>query len=112
MYKVSHKQYFQEYGKQYTQLIKRRAMQMVGNDRIECVRCGCNDIRLLEINHVNGGGAKDHKNTGLGGFNFYRAIVKGLRKTDDLDIHCRVCNALHYLELKYGRLDYDIHFKT
>ncbi len=69
----------------------------------ECVNCGCDDIRLLEINHKNGGGGKEYKARG----NFtslYRDIIALRRPVDDLEILCRVCNAKHYLESKYGNL--------
>jgi len=30
------------------------------------------------------------------------------RDTKDLEVTCKVCNAKHYLELKYGKLPYQI----
>lgn len=78
---------------------RRRALMLVGDGAIACVRCGCDRPELLEINHKNGGGRKD-----LVGKWFYRAIVKLERKTDDLELLCRPCNAIHYLESKYGPL--------
>ena len=68
-----------------------------------CVRCGCDDLRLLEINHKNGGGGKEYKQ-GKNAMAIYRDIAMLRRSTDDLELLCRVCNALHYLESKYGRL--------
>lgn len=35
---------------------------------------------------------------------FYRDIIALRRPVDDLEILCRVCNAKHYLEMKYGKL--------
>ena len=46
------------------------------------------------------------------GSSFIRAIVLGDRKIDDLNILCRPCNSLHYLELKHGKLPYKITWKT
>ena len=37
-----------------------------------------------------------------------RCITNGTRKVDDLELRCYVCNALHYLELKHGRLPMSI----
>ena len=68
-----------------------------------CNSCGCDDRRLLEINHKNGGGGKELAK-GYNSVKFYRDIAGLRRKVDDLEILCRVCNAKHYLELKYGKL--------
>lgn len=78
---------------------RRRALIIVGQGTIACVRCGCDRAELLEINHKNGGGRRD-----LVGKWFYRSIVKLERETDDLELLCRPCNAIHYLEMKYGPL--------
>jgi hypothetical protein len=70
-----------------------------------CVSCGCDDMRLLEVNHKNGGGGKEMgKGIANKSMTFYRDITMLRRKTDDLEVLCRVCNAKHYLELKYGKL--------
>lgn len=36
----------------------------------------------------------------------------GRRKIDDLNILCRVCNALHYLQLKYGNIPMRVLWKS
>ena len=64
-----------------------------------CVYCGCDDIRFLEINHKEGGGAKEVL---VSGSNFYWAIIKGRRPVDDLEITCGLDNKLHFYRLKYG----------
>lgn len=65
---------------------------------LKCIRCGCNDIRFLEINHKNGISHEERKESKHIG----KAIVKGWRKTSDLEILCRPCNHIHYLEMKFG----------
>jgi len=35
---------------------------------------------------------------------FYFDIASGKRKTDDLELLCKPCNAIHCLELKHGPL--------
>ena len=72
--------------------------------KIECVRCGCNDLRLLEVNHKNGDGRKNDYDIYGNGHGLYQDIVKDRRKVEDLELLCRPCNAIHYLELKYGKL--------
>lgn len=61
---------------------------------VRCRNCGCDDIDLLEVNHKNGGGCKEWRETGRG---VIERVVYKNRKTDDLEILCRVCNALDYL---------------
>jgi hypothetical protein len=66
----------------------------------KCVHCGCDNPLALEINHVNGGGTKEHKTIySKGGRTpFYRAILIGRRSIKDLELTCRVCNANHFLQ--------------
>jgi len=79
-----------------------KVLLLVGKMEIKCVRCGCDNIPLLEINHINGGGLKEFEG-GKYAREFYRKIIRLERKVDDLEILCRVCNAWHYLELKTGK---------
>lgn len=85
---------------------KKKLLIMISNGNLKCVNCGCNDIRLLEINHKNGGGSVERKRTGC--LNLYEQIRRGERGIKDLELLCRVCNAQHYLESKFGRLPFKI----
>src|SRR5271155_256030 len=69
---------------------------------IVCSHCGCDDIRVIEINHVNGGGTKEIRL--VGNQRLYKLIVDGMRAVDDLDLACRVCNALFFVEMKFPEL--------
>ena len=63
-----------------------------------CVRCGCDEIDFLEFNHKNGGGCKEYresKNRPM-----MDRILTSKRGVDDLEVVCRVCNALDFLERK------------
>lgn len=66
-----------------------------------CVRCGCDDPRILEINHKNGGGGIELRSKGT---QLYHDIASGKRSTEDLELLCKPCNAIHYLERKFGKL--------
>lgn len=87
-----------------------KALQIVSNLKVPvCANCGCGDLRVLEVNHRNGGGRKEYK-TLLGlGYNMHYAIVKRNRLVDDLEVLCKVCNAKHYVEHKFG-LCYQVNF--
>ena len=78
------------------------ALQMVSKMEKPACICGCDDLRVLEINHKNGGGRQEYKKFGLTGHRLHRAIVTGKRKVDDLNVRCRVCNAIHDVERRFG----------
>jgi len=89
----------QEYNKLKKQRYRNKALEQI-DPNLKCKRCGCDDIRFLEINHINGGGGKEHKkeNTPIANQILHRG-----RSTHDLELLCRPCNNIHYLELKYKR---------
>ena len=73
------------------------------NPTIECENCGNNELACLEVNHKDGGGQLEKRETGLVGMNMYHAIINGKRDTNDLNILCRCCNAKDHLERKLKR---------
>ena len=78
---------------------KLKAILKVGEAR--CVRCGCDELDFLEFNHIGGNGCKDHrenKNVPI-----MDRILTKKRNTNDLEIVCRVCNALDFLERKNNK---------
>ena len=95
--------------KKYHEQRRLEVLNIISGGNPHCIRCGCDDIRLLEINHKNGGGQKEIQRGKLS-TKFYNDIRKGERKTNDLEILCRICNAWHYLESKFGKLPYDISY--
>ncbi len=124
-YYINNREEFSERGKKYykenieklsqkrkikTRKVRVAVLNIISGGNPHCVRCGCDDIRLLEINHKNGGGGQEKQKTSPGTFHWN--IYTGKRKTDDLEVLCKVCNAWHYLELKYGKLPYGVSFKN
>ncbi len=89
---------------------RRTALEIVGRGKLVCKNCGCDKIKLLEINHIHGGGRKEFSKRGNS--LFYLDIIAKRRKIVDLNILCRLCNWLHYLQQKYGKLSYKISFST
>ena len=89
------------YGRQAEELYKEKAFLLVSPDGIRCARCGCTDLRFLELNHKNGDGADLRRNGERMGRPLYRKVIVGKRKVDDLEILCRPCNHIHYLETKF-----------
>jgi len=88
----------------------KRALEIVGRGALVCRDCGCDTIELLEINHIRGGGRKEFDKRGNSAF--YRDIVAKRRKIVDLNILCKVCNIVHYLKVKHGKLPYKISFDS
>lgn len=83
--------------------IKILALQKVGKCKIpKCCICGNSDIRVLIINHINGGGRKEHKSTAP--LSFRKKIISGERATDDLDVRCQNCNIIYEYERGRCRL--------
>lgn len=76
-----------------------RALSILSGGIPCCFYCGCDDIRLLEINHKNGGGGKEHLKRRT---NQLELDIISNRRREGLEVACRVCNALHYLGLKFG----------
>ena len=102
------KEWYRTYQKQHYEELKikdRRKVLAIISKSItpKCANCGCDDIRLLEVNHKDGGGGKEMMK-GQKSQSFYRDIIALRRSVDDLEVLCRVCNAKHYLETKYGKL--------
>ena len=106
-YRKKNKERLNNRRRNYRKKIRMKALMKISRQKLACMNCGCDNPRLLEINHKNGGGYEEIKSIG-GSTQFYLNIINGKRKTDDLNILCKVCNNLHYLELKYGKLPYKI----
>lgn len=107
-YDIEHKR---ERSKANRELLRKVNFNIISGGEPKCVNCGCDDQRLLEINHINGGGNKELKN-GKNTNAFAWNIYMGRRNTSDLNLLCRVCNALHYLEGKYGKTGHIVTFRN
>ena len=90
--------YYRENAKSYSNRARLRlwkykteALNKLGG---KCVACGIDDMRVLQINHVNGGGSGEN----LFGIDMYSAIIKGTRSTADLDVRCANCNIIYEYE--------------
>ena len=94
-----------EYQKGYHQK-KRLGVLAKIDPSMKCAMCGCDDTRFLEINHIKGGGRKEHKGrkkTEHSSTNFVMLIHKGERGVEDLNLLCKVCNSIDHLERVYGK---------
>lgn len=109
-YRESHREQECEKVKRYHKRLRIKALSVVANGQpLRCNRCGCSKIEALAINHTNGDGAEERKQLGAyrtgGCAAFFRLIVSGKRRTDDLEVTCELCNWAHHIERKY-----DLHY--
>jgi hypothetical protein len=68
----------------------------------KCAECSVSDPRVLEINHIHGGGRKEVSHGR--GIAFLYDILAGRRRTDDLNVLCRPCNAVDHLYRQFPEL--------
>lgn len=87
------------YSQRYHVQLRLKALQRV-DPKLTCSRCGCDDTRLLEINHKSGGGRQEFKKAKTP---IQNQIIHRNRTTDDLELLCKPCNHIHYLELKFKK---------
>ena len=77
----------------YVQRLRVKAIEIIGGP--VCCECGCQEYRILEINHLMGGGNREFAK--IPRATFYRSIIAGKRNPKEFNILCRVCNANHYV---------------
>jgi|SaaInlLV_10m_DNA_2_1039722.scaffolds.fasta_scaffold00537_25 Zn ribbon nucleic-acid-binding protein len=58
-----------------------------------CVHCGFDDIRALQIDHVNGGGRKDRNKQVIG---FYKKVMEN--RENSYQLLCANCNTIKRIE--------------
>lgn len=106
-YYYQNRNYFQTKNHEQYHIVKAKILHIVGRGMVKCAYCGCDDIKLLEVNHINGDGRLDRERKG--GSNLYCNIFSGRRAVHDLNIACKLCNWWHYIDRKYGpKLPYTI----
>jgi hypothetical protein len=78
------------YQKYYIRKVREETLNLLGG---KCVKCGFNDKRALQIDHINGGGNKERKD-GLGfGMKFNKHVTKSFLKNEDkYQLLCANCN--------------------
>lgn len=83
----------QERDARHAAKLKRLVVEYLGG---KCAHCGNDDIRVLTIDHVHGGGRADYAVRGTHGIR--RDIIAGKRKRDDFQVLCANCHLIktHY----------------
>jgi ribosomal protein L20A (L18A) len=73
--------------------IKLKIFKLIGN---KCIKCGFSDIRILQIDHVNGNGYKERTTSST---KYYRSILEKIQSgSKDYQLLCPNCNWLKRIE--------------
>jgi hypothetical protein len=80
--------------------LKLKLIKMMGG---KCCKCGIEDYRVLQFNHINGGGNKERKDKkSYDPCKHYTEILRNKRYLTDIDLRCANCNIIYEYEM--GRL--------
>jgi hypothetical protein len=89
-YTRTHKKEKTQYDKQYDETNKINAFKYYSNNNvIKCCKCDCDDIRTLQIDHIENNGATHRKDIGNG--NIYKWLKKN-NYPSGYQILCANCN--------------------
>lgn len=95
-YRLKNRKLLQQKQRQYRRNLKNQVLDRYGNG---CVRCGFDDIRALQIDHVNNNGAEERKALGgqnVSGWRFYQHLVAN-NLPDGYQTLCANCNMIKQL---------------
>ena len=110
-WRKSHPEQWNKIFREYRYRIKHTAFLALGG---KCVECGNTDMRVFQINHVNGGGSKEYRSRGVEPV--YRDIILKNRRTD-VNLMCANCNLIYEYKrngrnTRKGFLNYVDNLKT
>ncbi len=77
---------------------KAEAHKLLGN---KCVKCGIQDHRVLQIDHIDGGGTKERKEIRLSGTVFHVSVIESVKSNENkYQLLCSNCNWIKRFENK------------
>jgi len=92
--------YNKEYGARYKKRIRKEVVDFLGG---KCLRCGFDDIRALQIDHIHGNGHKERQEKRFKGFGkiYYRFVIESVKNNEDkYQLLCANCNWIKRVENK------------
>ena len=92
-----HRKIYTKRGNKKMTEIKIDVLTHYGNGECKCVRCGFDDIRALSIDHINGNGTKERRQTGRKGKAFYRWL-QSQRYPEGYQTLCMNCQFIKAVE--------------
>lgn len=80
----------------YNKSVRCATLTILGN---KCVKCGFDDARALQIDHINGGGVRELKK--VNGASYWNQVIKSvLNKENKFQLLCANCNWIKRSENK------------
>lgn len=76
--------------------VKRELIERYGG---RCVACGCEEMAVLSLDHINDDGHEEKRSTGKRGFSWYTHVLRQPLR-DDLQVLCMSCQ---YRKRNYGK---------
>ena len=100
-YRKWQKDWYQRHGKKHAKESRRKIrIELINLLGGKCVRCGFDDYRALQIDHVHGNGAKDrakYRTT----YSYHKAILNKIKAgSKDYQLLCANCNWIKRFEKK------------
>ena len=82
--------------------IRNKLLLHYSDGTLKCAKCGFDDVRALEIDHINNDGNKDRKKYGRKAYCFYIDLAKKL--PEGYQVLCKNCNWIKYIETLRERI--------
>ena len=83
-----------------TYTLKRRiqVLEVYGGKNPKCKHCGCNEIKLLHLDHIKNDGKQEREKLGLLGAGFYGWLIKNnYPNKKKYQILCKNCNWIKHV---------------
>jgi hypothetical protein len=80
----------------HCRILRQNVLESIGKGKIECAKCGFNDVRAIQIDHINGGGVAHFKSS-ISSTSYYSSMLYELEKYQLL---CANCNSIKRYENK------------
>jgi len=84
---------FQPRSREMHKIFRHEAIVALG---AKCIRCGFDDERALQFNHISGDGYKERETIGKNYKTWLKSIAAG--KRPDIELTCANCNMIHARE--------------
>ena len=89
-YRKEHRPRISKYQRDYLRNLRRSMVDALGG---KCIRCGFEDIRALQIDHINGGGSEERRDKKYRGASLHKIVLESfLRGENKYQLLCANCN--------------------
>ena len=92
-WREQNKEKVHQYARNHKQKRRKQVIEYLGG---KCINCGISDWRLLQVNHINGGGNEERRIRT--NYKTWEQILNGER-SGEFDVRCANCNILHEYEI-------------